>query len=81
MTLCNSFLFGKIFLFLSHMGVLLSGRAFDCRSRGPQFKPGRPLQMFLDSVDNSIYRSSIVSDVYICWKNSYSVNGKLSVHL
>ncbi len=25
------------------MGAYLSGRAFDCRSRGPQFKSGCPL--------------------------------------
>ena len=27
-------------------GVWLSGRAFDCRSRGPRFNPGCPLPRF-----------------------------------
>ena len=33
----------RTFICSNQQGVQLSGRAFDCRSRGPQFKPGCPL--------------------------------------
>ena len=37
-------------IYMKQMGVMLRGRAFDCRSRGPWFKSRCPLlQAFFDS--------------------------------
>ena len=45
----------------SETGIQLSGRAFDCRSRGPWFKPGCPLsfsKILVTSIMTSAYPSS-----------------------